>query len=527
MPFLHLFGRRFRYWPLYAFLILCIVSCGQPTQQPDADEPLAGATAVPSSPQQSTIPFSDQSFHIALPDWPEAAVDDENTLIGVSQNGQAVAIARFENVPRIVGVFIADVLPQYGPFQNIMQHVEQPDWVWLEMDIASDTLQRTQMHFVYCDGFTYQITGSAPASHFADFLPLFEQLLAVIQCDYQPETAVNQPGLMGLSINPAQDDFNFASYRQAIVTARAAGVQASHMAVAWGDVEKSRGEYDWTVPDLLLDTLSLEGIRLSLVLTFIHTSLPGSRPADLVGLPFDDPVLIERATQFVTAVIERYGMQIDYLAFGNEVNIYLADHPEQVEPFLTLFAALETAATSTAPNLPTGTTLAFHTAVQQNRFDLIELFQANDFLAYTYYPFGDGFRYDGDPEVFAQTFEQMTAVSGETPFLIVENGWATSPLLHGDESKQAAYLQATFQTLTEQRNTFMRHIWYNLHDGQPENCATAALSFVESGTNVAQFAIAWTQFEAYLCTLGLRQNDGTPKLGWDVFVGEMERYLNR
>ena len=193
---------------------------------------------------------------------------------------------------------------------------------------------------------------------------------------------------------------------------------------------------------------------------------------------------------------------------------------------MTLFSALETAVANTTPNLPTGTTLAFHTAVQQNRFDLIELFQGSDFLAYTYYPFGDGFRYDGDPAVFAKTFEQMTAVSNGKPFLIVENGWATSPILHSDEAKQAAYLQATFHTLTEQHSNFMRHIWYNLHDGLPENCAEVALSFVEPELDTAAFGDAWSKFEAYLCTLGLRHSDGTPKLGWDVFVGEMQRYLN-
>ena len=251
-------------------------------------------------------------------------MDDENTLVGVSQAGHVVAVARFESVPRIVGPFLADVLPQHGPFQNIVRHIEAPNQVWLEMTIASEVPQQAQMHFVYCDGFTYQITGSAASIQFDTFLPRFEQILADVQCDYQPEMAANAPGLVGLSIYPAQDNFNFASYREAIVMAQEVGVQASHMSLSWADVEKFPGEYDWTIPDLLLDTLSLEGIRLSLVLNFIHTSVIGFRPDDLADRPFDDPVLIERAIEFITAVINRYGDQIDYLAFGNEVNIYLA-----------------------------------------------------------------------------------------------------------------------------------------------------------------------------------------------------------
>jgi hypothetical protein len=521
MSLLFLPSRQLLRWLLFLTLLLLAVACGQSSQTSEPTQIPVVETVV----SQPTTQFTDNSFHIPLPNWPTVDSEDENTLIGVSQAGQGVTVARFATVPRIIGPFIADVLPQYGPFQNIVRHVEGSDLVWLEMTIASEIPQQAQMYFVYCDGFTYQITGSAPAAQFDAFLPQFEQILTDVRCDAQPETAVNEPGLVGLNINPPGDDYSFTNYREAAVTAREAGVQASHFVFSWADVETTPGEYDWTIPDLLLDTLSLEGIRLSLSLSFIHTSLPGPRPDDLEELPFDDPILIERAVTFVTAVVQRYGDQIDYLAFGNEVNIYLAEHPEAVEPFLTLFAALETAVANTAPNLPTGTTLAFHTAVRQNRLDLIELFRENDFLAYTYYPFGDGFSYDGDPAVFASAFEQMTAVSGDTPFLIVENGWATSPTLQSDEAKQAAYLQATFQTLAAQRSRFMRHIWYNLHDGQADICTEAALSFVEPGLDITQFGEAWSQFEAYLCTLGLRQSDGTPKLGWITFEVEMEQYL--
>ena len=521
-------SRQFRCCLLILLLLLLGIACGESSQLPEPDELIGSETAVSDqNTPPPTTPFTDHSFHIPLPNWAPVTIEDENTLIGVSQAGQVVAVARFASVPRIMGPFVADILPQYGPFQNIVRHVARPNSVWLEMEIAAEIPQQAQMHFIYCDGFTYQITGRAPTAQFGTFLPQFEQILAEAQCGHQPEMAANEPGLMGLFINPAQDDYSFASYREAIVAARAAGVQAGHMWISWPDVETSPGEYDWMIPDLLLDTMSLEGVRLSLVLNFIYTGVVAPRPDDLAKRPFDDPIFIERAAAFVTAVVQRYGDQIDYLALGNEVNIYLADHPEQVEPFLALFAALETAVADIAPNLPIGTTLAFHTAVQQNRLDLIELFQENDFLAYTYYPFGEGFRYDGDPTAFASAFEQMTAVSGSTPFLIVENGWATSPALQSDEAKQAAYLQVTFQTLTEQRSDYMRHIWFGFHDGLPTNCAEAALSFIEPEVDTAVFGPDWPKFEAYLCTLGLRHSDGTPKQSWDVFVEEMERHIGQ
>jgi hypothetical protein len=53
--------------------------------------------------------------------------------------------------------------------------------------------------------------------------------------------------------------------------------------------------------------MTLEGLRLSLVINFIHTSLPGETPPDLTGKRFADPIYVERAAAFSAAVAERYG----------------------------------------------------------------------------------------------------------------------------------------------------------------------------------------------------------------------------
>jgi hypothetical protein len=147
------------------------------------------------------------------------------------------------------------------------------------------------------------------------------------------------------------------------------------------------------------------------------------------------------------------------------------------------------------PDLPTGTTLAFHEAIDNNHFDPIEAFEDSDYFAYTYYPHDQGFRYDGDTGDFGRVLEQMIEVSGETPFHIVENGWATAASLGSSEANQADYLDNTFQSLTEHRDSFARHIWYNLHDGRPQNCTTAALSFFPPDFDPSSVGKCWNYFE--------------------------------
>ncbi|VAW35861.1 hypothetical protein MNBD_CHLOROFLEXI01-3988 [hydrothermal vent metagenome] len=123
MPLFLLPSSRLPRWLLLLTLLLLGVACAQSRQIATPAQISEVETAVPLlTPTQ----FTDNSFHIPLPNWPPVDSEDENTLIGVSQAGQVVAVARFANLPRTVGPFIADILPQHGAFQNIMRHVERP-----------------------------------------------------------------------------------------------------------------------------------------------------------------------------------------------------------------------------------------------------------------------------------------------------------------------------------------------------------------------------------------------------------------
>ena len=470
--------------------------------------------------------FTDDAFRLPLPDWQEVDSDDPNTLIAVAENGRALALARHELIPRLVARHLTDNLPDYGDFYDLALDDSAPGRAEINGRLGGDVVQQVRFIFVYCAGATYQLTGSAPEDDFASFEPLLDQVEADARCAERPQRAPHENGLVGLIINPPGDDYAFPNFRAAVFEARTAGVQATHTYLPWAEIEKTPGEYDWLIGDYLLDVLTLEGLRLSLVLDFIHTSVPGQTPPDLAGKSFADPVYVERAAAFSAAVAQRYGDQLDYLALGNEVNIYLADHPADLEPYLAAFMAMRTAVHAVRPDLPVGTTLAFHEAMSSGRYDLIDAFKTGDFLAYTYYPHTAGFRYDGDTNGFGAALDEMTAVSGDTPFMILENGWATAESLGGSEMKQDEYLRATFAALAENRDRFGRHLWFNLHDGTPEGCAEAALSFVPEGFDTAAAGESWGFFEDYLCTLGLKQNDGTPKQGWHTFQSEMAAYLD-
>lgn len=464
--------------------------------------------------------FDDGPFHVQLPDWESVNPTEEAELIQLRRRDRAVTVSRQSGVPRLVGEYVAEILPQTGDFQSVELLESRVDRVVLQAQGLEKPQLKLRMVFVYCGGNTYFLNAAAPISKWDGMRRLQQEAVASVQCDAAQPMAEPHDGMTGLIVSAAGEEFSFLGYQRAAALARSAGIEAAHVYVPWGEVETAPGQYDWTLTDLVLDTLSLEGLRLSAVIEYIHTSVRGPTPEDIADLPFDDPTYVERASDFAVAVAERYGDQIDYLALGNEVNIYFNEQPEDLDPYLQAFRQIRIAATGARLDLPIGTTIAFHEIQSANRFDLLHAFLLGDFLAYTYYPHDPGFRYDVPTDRFGAALTEMVAASGDTPFIIVENGFSSSERLGSDEARQAEYVRRSMEAWLEQGSP-SRQIWVGLHD-PPGDCQEAALSFFPEGFDSSSAGQeAWQVFREYLCTLGFRQADGTPKEAW----GALTEYL--
>ncbi len=491
---------------------------------------VVAATSTPSPAPTSIgwITLEDGAFSIDMPDWAEIAADDEATLKLISMDSWVLSVSKHATIPRLLAHYMAVALPDSGPYVDIEVHDARADGVIIEARTNEQPHSRLLISLLYCDGSTYQLTGSAPEAEYDEFLRTFNETLSRAFCSVQPHLALSTRGLIGLIITTSGDDFSYENYRANIVEARKAGIQVAHSYISWGQVEVSEGVYDWSVPDLMLDTLSLEGLRLSVVIEFIHSSVPGMVPQDLAARSFDDTEYMDRAADFAIAVAERYGDQIDYLSLGNEVNIYLQANPTDLVPYLAAFSTIRQAVRTVRPELPVGTVIAFHEVINSDRWGVIEAFKRGDFLAYTYYPHEPGFRYDIATDGFDAVLERMISVSGDKPFIVVENGFSSSPALGSNEDRQAQYVRDSFDALNAHRQEFNWHIWFSFHDSLPQACSDLAMSFFPYDPDPADAGLsAWNTFEEFLCTLGLRRNDGTPKQAWRALVEELATYQGR
>lgn len=266
-----------------------------------------------------------------------------------------------------------------------------------------------------------------------------------------------------------------------------------------------------------------EGFEVSLVVNVIHTTLRGPMPPDLYDRPFDDPVFIQRFTDFILAALERYPVQ--YLSIGNEVNDYFVSHRNEIPAYKTFFLSIQEAIKEEYPDLKVGMTFAYHDAEKSNSIDIIRDLDLGDFLPLTLYLYNPGFLFDRDPGELESYLDQILDLAGDKPVALVELGWNTAESLSGTQEDQEAFVREAFRLLSLHRDRIEFISWFDLHDSKAENTLGPALTFLPKDSYLIQDEEFMTSFVDFLTYLGLRENDGTPKLAWFAFQQEASGYL--
>ncbi len=336
--------------------------------------------------------------------------------------------------------------------------------------------------------------------------------------DIKEPSVILATGKIGMWINPKHADMKF--YDEALETAREAKVQIAHLYVQWGSVEKSSGKYDWAVPDYILGKFKKNGFEAVVVIPIIFTTKLDIMPEDIVFERFSDPEFVDRFVQFTRILADRYSDTVKYLVIGNEVDIYLSQHTDEASDFRSLVEAV-----ADAHDIVVGTEFAIHSVVQNKSENIAEKALAGDMVFYTLYPTGENFSFGGEPDL-EKYFTAMFNLARGKKIAVVETSWSSSPNLESSEEKQAEYVREIFGILKENREKIEFLMWITLYDSTPEECRKAAEFFV---TGVDDASLGNREFMArfsdFMCFLGLRREDGTPKPAWDEWISQVETYL--
>lgn len=475
---------------------------------------------APTATKSSFKFFQDGYYQVIVPDWEDTGVLDADSIFTVHQEGQFIMVNRYQNLPEI---FVEQFLAYIEDDQNayLVQEKQLAGKPFFEFTTRENNqTMRLQAVLDYCQGQTYAlITGGRDTVENAD---LFQQVLSSTNCADPLLVPELNTGKIGLMVNPALDDF-WEGYYPALRLAKANGVQVLHSYLLWGQVEDSPGARSWDWNDALMGYRFHEGFEVSLAVNLIHTGVRGPIPEDLHNREFDDPEFIQRFTDFILDVLERY--PVSYLSIGNEVNDYFVKHQDEIPAYETFFLAVYDVIKVQYPEVMVGMTFAYHDAESQNAVDIIQKLNLGDFLPVTLYLYDHGFQFTRDPAELEEYIIRILDLAGDKPAALVEIGWSTAESLGGTQVDQAEFLSEVFRLLAEHREQIEFISWFDLHDSKPDNSYESALTFLTDRPDLAANEEFMSQFIDFLNYMGLRENDGTPKLAWSVFQQEASQYL--
>ncbi|MBE2184540.1 MAG: hypothetical protein IAE89_14010 [Anaerolineae bacterium] len=331
-------------------------------------------------------------------------------------------------------------------------------------------------------------------------------------------SAQDEAPILAISLFPRSvPEFTVETYIEAVDLGLDLGITGAALTYSWSDLEPESGQIDVSEP---ADNLTYLNSRANLVYEFgiqpLNTT-DKETPDDLMDLPFDDPIMIARFEAFLNQLLPLFDERIRYFSIGNEVDVYLGNHPEEWSAFTTFYSAAANYARERAPWLQIGVTVTYG-GIQAFPEEVAALNAVSDVLIVTYYPLGEGFSAENSalPET---DFPAMAAYSEEfvraAPVVLQEVGYPSGEINHSSESEQAEFVHHVFEAWSNNRDRIPFLNYFILHDFNEQLCHAFE----------AYYGLTDERFFSFLCTLGLLRADGTPKESLSVFAEEAAQFM--
>ncbi|MFQ5892621.1 MAG: hypothetical protein ACE5HW_07495, partial [Candidatus Methanofastidiosia archaeon] len=327
---------------------------------------------------------------------------------------------------------------------------------------------------------------------------------------------------IGMWVNP--HDEGYFNYRKALDLAKEGGVQVVHYYARWGYIELKKDVYDWKISDFVIDNFHKKDFEIVVVIPIIFSTVIDDLPQDLEFRNFADPLFVSRFENFLNVFLKRYVGKIHYLVIGNEVDIYFAEHRDELKDFREFLLEIFDFLKGNYSEIKIGTEFAYHSVLQKNLEYVVRELNIGDLTFFTLYISDEEFDFSGDIENVEKYFRGMMKISDGKKIAIVETSQSSSEILSSSEEKQALYVKEIFRILKENKNRIEFLMWLTLHDGKPEDCRKSAEFFVRDHPEFLENVKGMARFKEFMCFLGLRNSDGSPKLAWNEWLKQVEDY---
>ncbi|GEM_PF-5083060 len=183
-------------------------------------------------------------------------------------------------------------------------------------------------------------------------------------------------------------------------------------------------------------------------------------PADILGLNFNSSVLRDRyaslVSKFLDAVITYDTTQrLKYLFFGNEVDSYFNEHPDELDNWDLLLSQLVDLTRTKCPYVSSGTVVTYHDALQNGRLDWVKnhFGPRSDIIAVTFYPewMPNGYQ---QGKLDQQIGDIISAYGGTWKLALIESGISADNLKGGSETQQVTYAREIIDAIINRSKDF-------------------------------------------------------------------------
>ncbi len=317
-------------------------------------------------------------------------------------------------------------------------------------------------------------------------------------------------GLLGLQLNVTahggvQELFDSAREERAL------GCKLIAFSIKWSDLEPTPGQFNLRKLKSEFDWRDQLGFVPYVTLQTIDTNRR-TVPADLMNDPWDSPLMLQREKALLKAIASVLSKSTKGLMLGNEVDGYLSAHRNEVEPYLRFLDAGRNTLHTERPDILVGVTTMFLNLGTEST--LISRLQSHeDLVSMTYYPL-HGASLVRPPREVESDFAQMLQVSGSRPLFVQEAGFPASPIDDSSEELQSEFVGNVFDAMERHR------------DRLAGVCFFIAIDFSDALVNslVGYYKVGDSTFRAFLSSLGLKKQDGTPRKAWATFKDRAKKY---
>ena len=195
--------------------------------------------------------------------------------------------------------------------------------------------------------------------------------------------------------------------------------------------------------------------------------------------------------------------------------MYFEKHPGEVDAYLKFYHRAVIATQRAFPGARMGITVTYDGLAKRRGALVQKLVDASEMAVFTYYPV-----IDLKPlpvENVGAHLDAMLEVAGPKRVLLQEVGYPSAESIGSSEAKQAFFYRAVLGGI-KQRGQIKFASLFLLHDFEKKVCDDMIVyyGFEKAPQGPKE------KFRDFLCSLGVKNADGTPKPAWDVVQAELK-----